>query len=78
MNQVHDMTMAEFGRITDGLGGNGGHAVSVHLFGRSRGKYHTESQTGEQGEPQGIVFVYVQDAGNADCTTGAMSGGNGI
>ena len=69
-----DVPVGEFGGITCGFGRNGVDAHFVNLFGRLWGQNDAESQLGKEGEPEGIVFVHVENARDPDRSSRGLFG----
>ena len=72
LDEIHDVAVAELGRIAHRLRRNGGHAAGVHFFGGRRREHHAEAQLREQGEPEGIILIHVQHTGNAYAAAGSL------
>ena len=62
--EVHDVAVAQLGRIAHRLGGHGLNARLVGLLGGLVTQHHGEAQLGEEGVPEGIVLVHVEGAGD--------------
>ena len=70
--QVFDVPVDEFGRIAGRIGGNRVHGLFKQLLGGRVGQDDGVAQLGEEGKPEGIIFVHVQHAGNTDGTAGTL------
>ena len=75
LEQVHDVSVGELGRIAHALGRHGLDAGLVGLLGGLVGEHHREAQVGEEGVPEGIVLVHVERARDAHRTA---RGGAGV
>ena len=58
------MTVGQLCRIALGLTGDGLDAQLVNLVCGGRREYHPVSQLREEGEPERIVLIHIQNAGN--------------
>ena len=63
------MSVYQLGRITFGLGRNGFDTHFVKLFvGRGR-EYGSKSQFLKENSPEGVIFIHIQDTGDAHFST---------
>ena len=69
-HQVHDVAVDQFGRVAQGVRGNGGHAFVVNHGGGFPRDYHFVAQFAEEDGPEGEVLVHVQHPGDADAAPG--------
>ena len=70
--QVFDVAVDELGRIAGRIGGDRVHGLFKQFLGGWVGQDDGVAQLGEESKPEGIVFVHVQHAGNADGAAGAL------
>ena len=66
LDQPHDMSVSDLGRIAGRLTGDGFNAHLVDLVRRERGEDDSVSELCKESCPERIVLVHVQNAGNAD------------
>ena len=66
------MAVNELGRIACRIGRNRFHGLFKELFGRRIGQDDAVSQMGKESEPEGIIFVHIEHAGNAYGTAGSL------
>ena len=66
------MSVCKLGGIAFRFAGDGLDAKLINLSGGSRGQYHSEAQACKEGEPERIVFIYVQDSRNADLSSASF------
>ncbi len=78
INKVLNVTMYQLCRIANGLRGDGLHALGVQGVARLRGQNHPKTQLGEEGKPEGVVLVHVEDARNPDRASGGLVLGQGF
>ena len=71
-DEVHDVAVAELGRVADGLGGHGLDAGLVGLAVGLVGENDAEAQLGEERVPERIVLVHVEGARNAHGAAGGL------
>ena len=71
-DQPCNMSVCQFGRITLRLARNGFDTKLVNLSGGSRREYESEFQCFEEGRPERIVFVNVQDSWHSDDSAGCF------
>ena len=71
--QPFHMSMGQFCRITLGLAGDGFDTLFVKLMGRAWGEYHPVTQSGEKCEPERVVFIHIEDAGDTHKTSFGVS-----
>ena len=67
------MAVEQLGRIAHRIRGDGVLALEVELPGGLRREDHLKVEPGEEGEPEGQVFVHVQAKGDADAAPGAVA-----
>ena len=70
--QVHDVAVAELGRVAHGLGRHGLDARLVGLLGGLVREDDREAKLGEEGVPEGVVLVHVERAGDAHRAAGRL------
>ena len=66
LNEVHDVAVRDFRRITERVRRHGRHAFVIHLGRRLARQLHAVAEIREEREPERIVLVHVQHARNAD------------
>ena len=67
------MAVEELGGIAHRIRGNGTLALQVELAGGFGREDHLEVQLGEEGEPEGEIFVHIQSEGDADASPGTVT-----
>ena len=72
--QVGHVSVHQLGRITDRIGRNRVHALFVELPGGTAGQDYLIVEAGKQREPEGIILIQVEDAGNADPAAPGLPG----
>ena len=70
--QVHDVAMAHLGGIAHVFRRDRLDARFEGLLGRRVGQLDAEAELGEEGEPEGVVFVHVERTGHAHGAAGRL------
>ena len=65
VQQVHDVAVAEFGRVAHALGRHGLDARLVGLFTGLVGQHDREAKLGKEAMPKRVVLVHIECAGDA-------------
>ena len=74
LHQGLHMAVEELGGVADRVRGDGVLALDVQLAGGLGREDHLEVQLGEEGKPEGEVFVHIQAEGDAHAAPGAVAG----
>ena len=74
LDEVHDVAVAELGRVAHRFGRHGLDARLVRLLGRSIRQDDAEAQFGEEREPERVVLVHVERAWDAHCAARRIFG----
>ena len=72
------VSMGDLGRITFGFAGNGFDAQFVNLPGGLGRQYRGKAQLPEENSPERIVFIHIQDSGNAHLAPEGLIGRKGF
>ncbi len=72
VQQVHDVAVAELGRIAHALGRHRLDARLVGLLRRRIAQHHAPAQLREEREPERVVLVHVQRTRDADAAAGRV------
>ena len=73
-DQPGHMSMRQFCGITFRFTGNGLYTQFIDLTVRTGREHDTKAQLREEGEPERVIFIHIQNARNADCTSFGLVG----
>ena len=66
LKEVFDVAVDEFGRIAGRIGRNRVHGFFKESFRGRIGQDDGVAEFGKEGKPEGIVFIHIEDSGDAD------------
>ena len=71
--QPFHMSMGQLCRIALRLTGDGFDTLLIKFMSRAWGEYHSVTQSGEKCEPERVVFIHIEDAGDTHKTSLGVS-----